>query len=217
MLVDSIVQILATSELKKQLQQIQGDNNVYKNNRFLIGGTQILSVGFLATHLALYSYNYEWWGEGDTWMINMSIGQILCAIYSFLACTWEKGTVLEILWYSRIGFAAIFLVEFLTMLTTFLAALFGMVLADHIGLYTISENLVSGIMLTLVPFSVLFGFTMCAVNSRYYEIFGEDRDYSVDKSHSFLTKKQADDLLSTYMQLPATYTPAQSQRRVTTP
>ena len=151
----------------------------------------------------MYALNYDVWGDGDPWIVCFSVGQMICAIYSVMFCTWEKGTVLTILWYMRWMLAGIYLLEAGIILFPLLSALFGLVMADHLGIYMISENLVSAIVLSLLPFSLLVGFTACSINSRYYEIFDEDRIYSEDKSHSFISKQQADLLLATYMQLPS--------------
>lgn len=153
-------------------------DQLYYSNPFLINGTIWLTVGFLVQHLITFIVTFDYWGHGDAFLIGISAGQILCAVYALLLSWLPNGSALSALFSAWTVFVLVFWAEILLMSTVVFSGLFGEAIADQMSMYRISENIVASATIDGLPFILLYLLTWCVYNTRWYEVNSKPRDFS---------------------------------------
>lgn len=185
-----------------------------------------MAVAFIASHLVTFIITFDFWGHGDGYLIAISAGQIVCAVYTLLLTQLPNGEILRgiyLIWY---GFLAIFFAEIGLMISVIISGLYGIQIADQITLYRISEDIVAAATIDGIPFILLLMLTICVYNTRFYEVYGQYRDFTTTMdpypwsdtdgnppSSDLNTIMLANDhLIKSFMQDPIETRPLQQQR-----
>ena len=110
------------------------------------------------------------WGNGNGYMIAVSLVQLLCAAYSFLmAHTMDMDMLRSLISYKTFYLLLVGLVSAPIGLLS-LVTLYAFQQADQLGAYTVSSHALSWCFITLFPFLTLVLFTYFLWQIRAYEL-----------------------------------------------
>lgn len=107
-------------------------------------------------NLSLNVVTFQFWAQFNPYVMLVSLTQILCAVYGYFLATSETGSErLKVLYqiyvvvFAVLGFSALIVPPLV------LLGVCGWRMADHVGLLTISENLIWICLVEVVPFAFL--------------------------------------------------------------
>ena len=155
-------------------------DELYYSNPFLVNGTFWTAAIFLVQHVITCCLTFNFWGQGDAYLIAISAGQVICAVYSMLLSWLPPGDGLYWVFQFWPLFYLIFFAEIGVTFIIVFCGFYGYAEADQFSLFRISQNIIAAATINGIPLLLLALLTLCVYHSRYYIYAGQIKDFRTE-------------------------------------